>query len=56
MWAGPLPSIESVTSGRHYANTAHLSKGVFLGFSEFRGDVAVLQLNEVFCNNLPSFG
>ena len=28
----------------------------FLGFSEFRGDLAVLQLNEVFCNNLPSFG
>ena len=51
-WAGPLPSIESVTSGRYYPNTAHLSKGVFLGFS----GLTVLQLNEVFCNNLPSFG
>ena len=51
-WAGSLSSIESVTSGKHYANAAHLSKGVF----EFRGDLAVLRLNEVFCNNLPSFG
>ena len=33
-----------------------LLKGVFLGFSEFRGDLTVLQVNEVFCNNLPSFG
>ena len=51
-WAGPLPSIESVTSGKHYANAAHLSMGVF----EFRRDLAVLRLNEVVCNNLPSFG
>ena len=26
-----------------------------MGFSEFRGDLAVLKVNEVFCNNLPSF-
>ena len=26
----------------------------FLGFSEFRVGLAVLQLSEVFCNNLPS--
>ena len=43
-WAGPLPSIESVTSGKHYANVAHLSKGVFQGFSEFREDLAVMKL------------
>ena len=55
-WAVPFPSTEYVTSGKHYVNAAHLSKKVFLGFGEFRGDLAVLQLNEKFCNNLPSFG
>ena len=39
-WTGPLPSIESVISGKHYANADHLSKGVSLRFPEFRGDLA----------------
>ena len=39
-WARPLPSIESITSGKHDANADHLSKGVSLRFSEFRGDLA----------------
>ena len=35
-WAGPLPSTESVTSGKHYANAISLRKffWVFLSFEE----------------------
>ena len=33
--AGSLPSIESITSERHYANAAHLSNGVFWVFLSF---------------------